>query len=128
MGLTKDQQTELALRMRHVQGINIDAVINRVKSGYEKIKKGQKFTDTDKAENFLRDYALVRDIALAASYAKYLPQLTLQQFKQCSKLMELIEDKKVKSHTMFKGVKTRFTRTDLEKLFEHFATEIKPKS
>lgn len=132
--LSRQMQMELYFRTRKIEGEDFDCktLLANVQKGCEKIAKDEQFTDLDEAVAFLRNYAVVRDIAAASHYANYLVKygITAEQLKTCHELVEGMEEVKLESHlksTFFHEVRVApFGARELEKILRHFVVAQNP--
>lgn len=126
-------QVELYFRTRKIEGedFDCDSLLANVQKGCDKISKDEKFADIDEALAFMRNYAVVRDVAAVSQHADYLLKYGvtakhLAAFRQIVKGMEEVTLSSHKKSTFFHEVKTApFGAKELEKLLKHFVVPVR---
>ncbi|VVC76353.1 hypothetical protein AQUSIP_16640 [Aquicella siphonis] len=134
MAMTLEQQLEIEFRTRKTRekDFDMDALLRVVNAGCDKLRKGERFGDADEALQFLRHYAVVRDIALAAHLGEHMQNeygITPRQLQECRSLHGEIEKSHREVHrdpALFHAVAAVLRREDFESLFEKFAPSSRP--
>ena len=134
--LTSEKQEAFDFHTRKFERERIDfqSLLERVNECCKKVQAGERF-ESSAAMAFLRDYAVVRSIAVVAQNKEHLSNyekehlskygITSEHLNMCQKIVSSMEGTRLESHlksTLFHEVKQApFGRHEFEKLFNHFA-------
>lgn len=141
MNLQEELQLEIEFRTRNMRGADLDAMIQAVVAGCEKLGKGERFSDESETLRFMQNYVVVRDMAHLSLFAEQMQKaygITLQiedrlqekygitphQLNECKNLYAKIEQstKEFRQEpTLFHSSANVFRREEFARLFEKFA-------